>query len=201
MARLTPAWADAALALALLLPPVALGAGWPLARLVEAFELRGFTVLGDHPRCAERGLFGLYLRESQRIVVCPRGNRADTLLHEGWHAVQSRCRRGAPLLGEDALRRGLSRHDQRDLAVLYGGDRWRREAEARVMARQDPAAYFRLVDAVCTRPSPSVPEPAPIRERDPWSRSIPSIRREQEGSEHTIFGHRLPIISPTLTTA
>ncbi len=161
MARLTPAWAGAALALALL-PSAALGKGWPLARLVEAFEQRGFTVLGDHPRCVERGLFGLYLRESGRIVVCPRGNRAETLLHEGWHAVQSRCLRGGPLLGEDALRRGLNRHDQRDLAVLYGRDRWQREAEARVMARQEPAAYFRLVDTVCTRPTPSVPEPAPV---------------------------------------
>ncbi len=160
MARLTPAWAGEALAL--LLPAAALGAGWPLPRLVEAFEQRGFTVLGDHPRCAERDLFGLYLRESGRIVVCPRGNRAETLLHEGWHAVQSRCLRGAPLLGDDALRRGLSRHDQRDLVVLYGRDRWQREAEARVMARQEPAAYFRLVDAVCTPPTPSAPEPAAV---------------------------------------
>jgi hypothetical protein len=156
MPRLTPALAGAALAL--LLPSAALGKGWPLARLVEAFEQRGFTVLDDHPRCVERGLFGLYLRESGRIVVCPRGNRADTLLHEGWHAVQSRCLRGGPLLDDDALLRGLSRHDQRDLAVLYGRDRWQREAEARVMARQEPAAYFRLVDTVCGIPATPTPE-------------------------------------------
>ena len=138
---------------------------WSYQRLVEAFEQRGFSVLGSHPRCAERGLYGLYLRESRRIVVCPRGNLNDTLLHEGWHAVQSRCLRGAPFLGEEELRRGLSRRDQRDLARLYGEGRWQREAEARVMARRDPAAYLRLVDELCGAPVPppaaSPPEGAP----------------------------------------
>jgi hypothetical protein len=133
---------------------------WSYQRLVEAFEQRGFTVLGSHPRCAERGLYGLYLRESRRIVVCPRGNLNDTLLHEGWHAVQSRCLRGRPHLGEEELRRGLSRRDQRDLARLYGEGRWQREAEARVMARRDPATYLRLVDELCAAPVPP-PTPAP----------------------------------------
>jgi hypothetical protein len=162
MARLRagpPSLVLAALVLAALVPLDARAAGWPLPRLVEAFEQRGFTVLGHHPRCAERGLYGLYLRESDRIVVCPRGNRADTLLHEGWHAVQSRCLRGAPLLGVDELRRGLSRSDQRDLAQLYGSGRWQREAEARVMARQAPASYFRLVDALCRIPTAPIPVP------------------------------------------
>ncbi len=150
------------LALALLVPSAARADSWPYQRLVEAFEQRGFRVLGSHPRCAERGLYGLYLRESRRIVVCPRGNLADTLLHEGWHGVQSRCLRGAPFLGEDDLRRGLSRRDQRDLARLYAGERWQREAEARVMARRDPSDYFRLVDELCgsAAPPPAVP-PAP----------------------------------------
>jgi hypothetical protein len=150
------------LALALLVPSAARAEGWSYQRLVEAFEQRGFRVVGSHPRCAERGLYGLYLRESRRIVVCPRGNLADTLLHEGWHAVQSRCLRGAPFLGEDELRRGLSRRDQRDLARLYEGNRWQREAEARVMARREPAAYFRLVDELCGPPAtpPAVPPAA-----------------------------------------
>ena len=154
-----------ALALALLVPSAARADNWSYQRLVEAFEQRGFTVLGSHPRCAERGLYGLYLRESRRIVVCPRGNLNDTLLHEGWHAVQSRCLRGAPFLGEEELRRGLSRRDQRDLARLYGEGRWQREAEARVMARRDPAAYLRLVDELCgapaSQPAPAQPEGAP----------------------------------------
>ena len=97
MALLKPA--AASLVLLALLPQAARAERWSFQRLVEAFEQRGFTVLGGHPRCAERGLYGLYLRESRRIVVCPRGNLNDTLLHEGWHAVQSRCLRGAPLLG------------------------------------------------------------------------------------------------------
>ncbi len=145
--------------------PVAARAGsWSYQQLVEAFEQRGFSVLGSHPRCAERGLYGLYLRESRRIVVCPRGNLNDTLLHEGWHAVQSRCLRGRPHLGEEELWRGLSRRDRHDLARLYGEGRWQREAEARVMARRDPAAYLRLVDELCAAPAPpapAVPEEAP----------------------------------------
>lgn len=153
------------LALAVLAPPAARADNWSYQRLVEAFEQRGFTVLGSHPRCAERGLYGLYLRESRRIVVCPRGHLNDTLLHEGWHAVQSRCLRGAPLLAEDDLRRGLSRRDQRDLARLYGDGRWQREAEARVMARRDPGSYFRLVDELCgstvAPPAPAPPVGAP----------------------------------------
>ena len=158
MAWLKPA--AASLVLLALLPQAARAERWSFQRLVEAFEQRGFTVLGGHPRCAERGLYGLYLRESRRIVVCPRGNLNDTLLHEGWHAVQSRCLRGAPFLGEEELRRGLSRRDQRDLARLYGEGRWQREAEARVMARRDPAAYLRLVDELCGAPA-SPPAPAP----------------------------------------
>jgi hypothetical protein len=151
--------AAVALVLALVMPP-ARADNWPYQRLVEAFEQRGFRVLGSHPRCAERGLYGLYLRESRRIVVCPRGNLNDTLLHEGWHAVQSRCLRGRLHLGEEELRRGLSRRDQRDLARLYGDGRWQREAEARVMARRDPVSYFRLMDELCPAPVPP-PAPAP----------------------------------------
>ncbi|MEA5443236.1 hypothetical protein [Cyanobium gracile] len=159
MAWLKPA--AAGLALVALVPLAARADNWSYQRLVEAFEQRGFSVLGSHPRCAERGLYGLYLRESRRIVVCPRGHLNDTLLHEGWHAVQSRCLRGRPHLGEEDLRRGLSRHDRRDLARLYGEGRWQREAEARVMARRDPAAYFRLVDELCVDPAPAPPQGAP----------------------------------------
>lgn len=159
-----------ALALALFMPPAAWAERWPYQRLLAAFEQRGFSVLGSHPRCTERGLYGLYLRESRGIVVYPRGNLADTLLHEGWHAVQSRCLRGAPFLGEEDLRRGLSRRDQRDLARLYEGARWQREAEARVMARRDPAAYFRLVDELCGSAAPP-PAPASI---DPGAAADPA---------------------------
>lgn len=159
MARLNPA--AAGLVLAVLVPLAAQAESWSYQRLVEAFEQRGFGVLGSHPRCAERGLYGLYLRDSRRIVVCPRGNLADTLLHEGWHGVQSRCLRGRPFLGEEDLRRGLTRRDQRDLARLYDGARWQREAEARVMARRAPAAYFRLVDELCAPPPAVPPAPAP----------------------------------------
>jgi hypothetical protein len=131
----------------------------------QAYAVQALDISRQALARAERGLYGLYLRESRRIVVCPRGNLNDTLLHEGWHAVQSRCLRGRPHLGEEELRRGLSRHDQRDLARLYGEGRWQREAEARVMARRDPVTYLRLVDELCGAPVPppaaSPPESVP----------------------------------------
>jgi hypothetical protein len=169
----TMAWlepAAASLVLAALLPQAARAERWSFQQVVDAFARHGFTVLGDHPRCAERGLYGLYLRESRRIVVCPRGNRVETLLHEGWHAVQSRCLRGAPLLDDDTLRRALSRQDRRDLARLYAVGAWRREAEARVMARRDPAAYVRLVDELC--PLPVVPPAAAPPQRVPQGQAV-----------------------------
>ncbi len=172
----------AALLLAAMLPLAARAESWSFQQVVEAFEQRGFTVLGSHPRCAERGLFGLYLRESRRIVVCPRGNLNDTLLHEGWHAVQSRCLRGTPFLDVDALRRGLSRRDQHDLVRLYGDGRWQREAEARVMARRDPGSYFRLVDELCG--SPAAPPAAAPNETSP-SGPGGEAHRLVPGNRHT----------------
>ncbi len=88
MAWLKPV--SAYLVLAALLPQPARAERWSFQQVVDAFQRHGFTVLGDHPRCAERGLYGLHLRESRRIVVCPRGNRVETLLHEGWHPVMAR---------------------------------------------------------------------------------------------------------------
>ena len=86
--------------------------------LVLTFQNYGFEVVGNHPRCVqEPNLFGLYMRGTRRIVVCPRGNQLDTLMHEGWHAVQARCRHGKPLLTTEFLRANLSRADLRDIEI------------------------------------------------------------------------------------
>ena len=124
--------------------------------MVLTFQNYGFEVVGNHPRCVqEPNLFGLYIRGTRRIVVCPRGNQLDTLMHEGWHAVQARCRRGKPLLTEQFLRANLSRADLRDIDALYSAKSWHREAEARVMAAQQIPLYMSHLESSCGAPPAS----------------------------------------------
>lgn len=121
--------------------------------MVATFQAYGFEVVGNHPRCIqERNLFGLYIRGTRRIVVCPRGNQLDTLMHEGWHAVQARCRHGQPLLTEQFLRASLSRADLRDIDALYSAKSWHREAEARAMAAQQIPLYRAHLESSCGAP-------------------------------------------------
>jgi hypothetical protein len=118
--------------------------------LVQTFRHYGFEVVGSHQRCrSEPNLFGLYIRGSRRIVVCPRGNQLDTLMHEGWHGVQARCRKGAPLLSNAYLRANLSRADLRDIDALYSDKSWHREAEARAMAVQNMPLYLAHLESSC----------------------------------------------------
>jgi hypothetical protein len=122
--------------------------------MVATFQTYGFEVVGNHPRCIqERNLFGLYIRGTRRIVICPRGNQLDTLMHEGWHAVQARCRRGKPLLTEQFLRANLSRADLRDIDALYSAKSWHREAEARAMAAQQIPLYMSHLESSCGTPA------------------------------------------------
>jgi hypothetical protein len=121
--------------------------------MVTTFRNYGFEVVSTHQRCLmEPNLFGLYLRGTRRIVVCPRGNQLDTLMHEGWHAVQARCRKGKPLLTEQYLRANLSRADLRDIDALYSAKSWHREAEARAMAAQQIPLYMSHLEASCGAP-------------------------------------------------
>ena len=118
--------------------------------LVATFRTYGFEVVSTHQRCLmEPNLFGLYLRGTRRIVVCPRGNQLDTLMHEGWHGVQARCRKGAPLLSNAYLRANLSRADLRDIDALYSDKSWHREAEARAMAVQKMPLYLAHLESSC----------------------------------------------------
>jgi len=169
--------------------------------MVTTFQNYGFEVVGNHPRCVqEPNLFGLYLRGTRRIVVCPRGNQLDTLMHEGWHAVQARCRKGKPLLTEQFLRANLSRADLRDIDALYSAKSWHREAEARAMAAQQIPLYMAHLDSSCGAPtaaggiaqppagtqpsSPAVtppqaaPQPAqPAPQANPMTKPAPSTSR------------------------
>ena len=129
-----------------------------LQQAIAAFEQRGFVIRREHPRCAEPQLFGLYVRGRREVVVCPKGNQLETLLHEGWHAVQSLCLRGTPLVGSDALLRQLGRRDRRELQLLYRPDQWQREAEARVMAHEPLGRYLEALDRACAAPAPQAPK-------------------------------------------
>lgn len=146
------------LGVVLLQPLAALARGNALQEAIAAFEQRGFVIRREHPRCAEPQLFGLYVRGRREVVVCPRGNQLETLLHEGWHAVQSLCLRGTPLLGSDALLHQLGRRDRRELQLLYRPDQWPREAEARLMAREPLDRYLQILDRACTAAVPAPPK-------------------------------------------
>jgi hypothetical protein len=142
----------------LLTSPWAAAARESFETVRQQFVARSVTVVSDHPRCNERNLFGLYVRGSRQVIVCRRGDQANTLLHEGWHLAQARCLKGISYLGEEWLKAELSWRDRRDLDALYKTEQWRREAEARYMANQPVERYFAAFDALCTadaRPRPT----------------------------------------------
>ena len=115
-------------------------------QLVAEFNLRGVVVSSDHPRCQEPNLYGLYVRGSQTVVVCNRGDRSTTLRHEGWHLVQSLCLEGRAWLQTDAIERGLNTNDRAELQTLVQPERWQREAEARVMAKRSVSDYIQAMN-------------------------------------------------------
>ena len=149
--------------------------------MVLTFQNYGFEVVGNHPRCIqEPNLFGLYIRGTRRIVVCPRGNQLDTLMHEGWHAVQARCRRGKPLLTEEFLRANLSRADLRDIDALYSAKSWHREAEARAMAAQQIPLYMSHLESSCGAPAAAGGIAQPPAATQPTS---PAVTAPQAGPQ------------------
>ena len=137
-----------------LLPAAANARGNGLQGAIAAFEQRGFVIRRDHPRCREPHLLGLYVRGRREVVVCPKGNQRDTLLHEGWHAVQALCLRGTPRFSTAELMQRLDRRDRRELERLYAPTQWPREAEARLMAREPLDRYLQALDRACTAAPP-----------------------------------------------
>ncbi len=139
-------------------PPRPDRAAW--AEVLAGFQQRGVAVVSTHPRCAEPNLDGLYVRGRIEVVVCPRGEPSTTLRHEGWHLVQSLCLGGRPWLAATQIERLLSRDDRRELQALVAPERRQREAEARAMARQPPAAYLQAMDRACAERLPFDPQPS-----------------------------------------
>ena len=119
-------------------------------QLVAEFSRRGVAVSSDHPRCQEPNLYGLYVRGSQTVVVCNRGDRSSTLRHEGWHLVQSLCLQNRAWLQPNVIDRSLNSSDRAELRVLVQPERWQREAEARVMAKLSVSDYIQAMDEACT---------------------------------------------------
>ncbi len=130
-----------------------------LKQLRMAFEAMDVVVVSDHPRCREPNLYGLYVRGSRQVVVCPRGDQSSTLRHEGWHAVQSLCLGDRPWLSREKVEQQLTRADRAELQVLVAPDRWWREAEARVIASLRVNAYLQEVERACTPKGPDVQTP------------------------------------------
>ncbi len=134
-------------------------ASW--AELEAAFRDRGVAVLRQHPRCSEAGLYGLYVRGRRSVVVCERGDRSNTLRHEGWHLVQSLCLSNRPWLEPRQIQAALSRQDRRDLGQIVSPANWWREAEARAMARLSTGVYLQQLDRACRGRLPQSTLPAP----------------------------------------
>jgi hypothetical protein len=118
-------------------------------RALQLFEQRGFLVRFDHPRCAAEGLYGFQVRNTATVVICPRGDRLGTLLHEGWHAVQSLCLRDRAWIPTEERERRLGRGDRRDIERLYPPGKQPREEEARLMAALPMERYFEELDRAC----------------------------------------------------
>jgi hypothetical protein len=120
-----------------------------LKQLRMAFEAMDVVVVSDHPRCRESNLYGLYVRGSRQVVVCPRGDQSSTLRHEGWHVVQSLCLGDRPWLSREIVEQHLTRNDLVELQALVAPERWWREAEARVIASLQVNAYLEEVKRAC----------------------------------------------------
>ena len=121
-----------------------------MRELMAGFDTRGVKVVNDHPRCREATLEGLYVRGSQEVVVCQRGDQSNTLRHEGWHLVQTLCLGNTPWLTTEEIERGLTAQDRKELVVFVNRDSWPREAEARVMAQLKPKPFFEAFDRACS---------------------------------------------------
>lgn len=84
-------------------------------------------------------LYGFYQPSQNRIVICQKNHQRDydelvrTLRHEGWHAVQHRCRGRRASLSDHLIRSKISQRDRESVMNGYHHSQHRSEAEARVV--------------------------------------------------------------------
>ena len=104
--------------------------------------------------CKGRNLYGYYRITNELIVMCQGFHNGDlvelidTLKHEGWHAVQHRCRNGVPYLDDQQIAERLPQRDAINVHNYHPKQR-RLESEARVMAKIDDAQWIQLVKHEC----------------------------------------------------
>ena len=104
--------------------------------------------------CKGRSLYGYYNIPRGYVVMCEGFHRGDlhelvdTLKHEGWHAVQHQCRKGAPLLSEQQIASRIRREDAFNVHN-YHPKQQRLESEARVIAKMNDQDWISLVKDQC----------------------------------------------------
>ena len=104
--------------------------------------------------CKGRNLYGYYRITNELVVMCQGFHNGDlvelidTLKHEGWHAVQHRCRNGVPYLDDQQIAARLPQSDAINVHSYHPKQR-RLESEARVMAKIDDAQWIQLVKNEC----------------------------------------------------
>ena len=104
--------------------------------------------------CKGRNLYGYYRIKNELVVMCQGFHNGDldesidTLKHEGWHAVQHRCRNGVPYLDDQQIAERLPQRDAINVHS-YHPKQQRLESEARVMAKIDDAQWIQLVKNEC----------------------------------------------------
>jgi len=104
--------------------------------------------------CKGRSLYGYYNIPRGYVVMCEGFHRGDfhelvdTLKHEGWHAVQHQCRKGAPLLSEQQIASRIRREDAFNVHN-YHPKQQRLESEARIIAKMNDQDWIKLVKDQC----------------------------------------------------
>ena len=104
--------------------------------------------------CKGRSLYGYYNIPRGFVVMCQGFHKGDfnelvdTLKHEGWHAVQQQCRKGAPFLSQQQIASQIGRADAFNVHN-YHPKQQRLESEARIMAKVNDKNWIRLVKQEC----------------------------------------------------
>lgn len=132
------------------------------ATKVEAFiESIGVPVMwADHKydKCStEDGyILGFYQYSKERVVMCPAvlsrrsAGPLTTLKHEGWHAIQHKCKGMAATLNDEQIRSRLSQSDKKNLRKFYIPSQHRAEAEARAVESLPTDVWLRGSKKVCS---------------------------------------------------
>ena len=116
-------------------------------------------IIGDASatECPNGGVVLGYFRPASNTITMCQNDRIrtstllNTLMHEGWHAVQDRCTH-RPVFSDREIKRLLKPSDRREIRKFYPASQHRAEAEARAVANHydtDPYGYAELIRRHC----------------------------------------------------